>query len=59
MKKHANESIHNEIKKSGLKYWQVADLLNIAPETLSKHLRHEMRQEEKQRIIEVIKEGSK
>lgn len=59
MKKHANIPVHDEISKSGLKYWQIADMLHISPETLSKRLRHELPPEEQRKIIEVITEGSK
>lgn len=49
-----NEDIRNFFKEKKLKQWQVADLMGIREDALSKKLRYELDQEEKQKIINVI-----
>ncbi|MBQ9165585.1 MAG: helix-turn-helix domain-containing protein [Oscillospiraceae bacterium] len=38
----ANDSIRNEVKAAGVRWWQIADILGIADSTLSVWLRHEL-----------------
>lgn len=54
-----NLEIKEEIKRSGLKQYQVAKLLNISEFTLVRHLRYELSQEEKEKILKIIKENKK
>lgn len=50
-----NVDIREEIKKANLKLWQIADLLNIRDSELSKKLRKELSEEEKNKIRQIIK----
>ena len=50
-----NIEIRLEMAKAGLKQWQVADLVGITEQALSKKLRKELPAEEQQRIIKTIK----
>lgn len=52
-----NLLIRETICKHGLRYWQVADLLNVSANTLSRMLRHELDKSEQQRICRLIEEG--
>lgn len=42
-----------------LKQWQVAEILGIHPDTLSRKLRHELPKEEQKRIAGLIEEAMK
>ena len=56
----ANEIIKQAMKENHVKTWQLADWLNVSENTVYRHFRHELPEEEKQRIILLIKqEGSK
>lgn len=56
--KHVNSTIKAEMKLHNMTYWQLADLLGVAESTLYRWFRHELPEEEKQRILAVIrKEG--
>lgn len=55
-----NLEIRIEMTKHNLKQWQVAKMLNISESVLSRKLRNELTQEEKERIIQIMrKEGEK
>ena len=57
-----NQDIRTLIKESGVKYWQIAEKLNINDGNLSRRLRRELSQPEKDQITEIIKiwkEGEK
>lgn len=51
-----NKEIRREIGARGLKQWQVADALGISEATLSKKLRKELPNDEKEKILAVIEE---
>lgn len=51
-----NQDIRNTAKKSGIKLWQIAEKLGIWDATLSKKLRKELPQEEKEKILGIIAE---
>lgn len=51
-----NKDIRTEIYKHGVRQWEVADVLGIHEVTLSRKLRHELSDEEKERILEAIEE---
>lgn len=54
-----NQDIRNAAKKAGIKLWQIAEKLGIWDATLSKKLRKELPQEEKEKIFGIISELSK
>lgn len=51
----ANEGIRRALGANGLKQWQIAQALGIREETLSKKLRSELKPEEREKILSVIK----
>lgn len=51
----ANEEIRRALGANGLKQWQIAQALGIREETLSKKLRRELKPEEREKILSVIK----
>lgn len=54
--KEANLLVRRKVTETGLRMWQVADLLGIRADTFSTMLRHELSSEEQQRIVSVIDE---
>ena len=54
-----NQDIRRAAAGEGVKLWQIADALGIADCSLSRKLRKELPQEEKERIFEIIKDLSK
>lgn len=55
MQKRANEEIRRAIGAAGLTQWEVADALGVLDCVLSRKLRKELPQEEKEHILQVIK----
>ena len=56
-----NQDIRTLIKESGVKYWQIAERMNINDGNFSRKLRRELSQSEKDQITEIIrilKEGA-
>ena len=53
-----NQDIRRTAAGAGVKLWQIADALGIADCSLSRKLRKELPQEEKDRIFKIIKELS-
>ena len=51
----ANTRIKVAIMESGLKQWQVADLVGIRDDAFSRKLRHELPIEEQDRIVDLIR----
>ena len=51
----ANRDIKLAAAGAGVKLWQIADELGIMDSNLSRKLRHELNEEEKQMLLEVIK----
>ena len=51
-----NFRIREELKRTGMKYWQLARLLGMSDATLSRHLRDEFSDEEQDRIVNLIRE---
>lgn len=51
-----NEGIREEAKSKGVLLWQIADKLGISDNSFSRRLRHELTQEEQQRIMRLIDE---
>lgn len=54
-----NQDIRRTAAGAGVKLWQIADALGIADCSLSRKLRKELPQEEKERIFEIIQQLSK
>ena len=55
----SNQDIRRTAAGAGVKLWQIADALGIADCSLSRKLRKELPQEEKEQIFEIIKDLSK
>jgi len=51
-----NSIIRNLLLERGIKQWQLAKMLGMGETTLSRKLRNELPEDEKQRILEVINE---
>ena len=49
-----NNDIRNALNQNNIKHWQLADLLKISEATLTRRMRHELPQEEKQRIFNIL-----
>lgn len=54
----SNQDIRRTAAGAGVKLWQIADALGIADCSLSRKLRKELPQEEKDRIFDIIQELS-
>ena len=52
----ANKDIKTRAKEKGVFLWEIADHLNISEPTMSRKLRHELPQAEKERIFSIIEE---
>lgn len=53
-----NIDIRKAAIEAGVKLWQVAEELRIADATLSRKLRHELRNEEREQIMRIIRDLS-
>lgn len=51
-----NQDIRKKVKEAGLYLWQVAERRGYTDSAFSRKLRHELPQEEKERIRQIIKE---
>lgn len=51
-----NSEIRSIIKSSGIRFWQIADRLNISEATMTRKMRHELSEEEKTKIMSIINE---
>ena len=54
-----NQEIRAAAKIAGIKLWKIADALEMTDSTFSRKLRHELPDDEKARIIEIIHELAK
>lgn len=52
----ANQEIRQKIETNYLKYWEVAEKVGYSPEHFSKLLRHELKPELKEKVLNAIKE---
>lgn len=50
----ANKGIREEIRKNGVRYWQVATALGVHPATFSCWLRHELTPERQAAVEEAV-----
>ena len=53
-----NQDIRRTAAGAGVKLWQIADALEIADCSLSRNLRRELPQDEKEKIFSIIRELS-
>ena len=54
-----NENIRQAAKSAGVKLWQVAEAVGVNDGNFSRKLRHELPEDEKQKILEIIDRLSK
>lgn len=54
-----NTDIRKYAKSHGVRLWQIADELGISEITMSRKLRYELSEDEKQKILEIIDELAK
>lgn len=58
-----NIEVRKRVKDSGVRYWEIAEHMNISAETLCRWLRREFDEERKQSVLkaidEILKERSK
>jgi predicted XRE-type DNA-binding protein len=54
-----NEDIRQVAKTAGVKLWQVAEVVGVNDGNFSRKLRHELPEDEKQKILEIIDRLSK
>lgn len=54
-----NLDIRKLIKISGLKHYEIAHYMNISEATFVRKLRYELPDEEKEKILKIIKENKK
>ena len=52
----ANVEIRNSAKEKGVKLWRVAEALGMADSAFSRKLRHELEEEEKNRVLSAIEQ---
>lgn len=53
-----NKEVREEMRKAGITQWRLGELLGVSENTVNRKLRKELPEEEKQRILAVIrKEG--
>lgn len=51
-----NREIKQEAKAAGVRLWQIAERLGLTDGNFSRKLRHELPEEEKRQIMEIIQE---
>ena len=54
-----NEEIRKAMKQAGLSQWQLGDLLGCSENTVQRKLRKEIPEDEKQKILKVIRDYQK
>lgn len=50
-----NQEIRNAMKENNIKQWELAEMLEISENTMCRKLRKELPDEEKKRILEIIR----
>ena len=55
----ANKEIREKAKTSGVRLWQIAEKLGISEPTMTRKLRHELPEADKQIILALIDELSR
>ena len=51
-----NQDIRNVARKAGVPLWRIADALGVSEPTMTRRLRRELPEIEKQRILEIIEQ---
>ena len=51
-----NEFIRDAAKRRGIRLWQIAERIPLSDANFSRHLRRELSDEERKRILEIIDE---
>lgn len=54
-----NKDIRQAAKTAGVKLWQIAEIVGVNDGNFSRKLRHELPEDEKQKILEIIDRLSK
>lgn len=54
-----NNEIRQSAKAAGVKLWQIAEVVGVNDGNFSRKLRHELPEDEKQKILEIIDRLSK
>ena len=54
----ANETIRRQARAEGIPFWLIAKRLSISEPTMTRRMREEMPEEEKQRVLSIIREIS-
>lgn len=54
-----NEEIRTAVKRSRVRMWQIAEAMQIQDSALSRKLRHELPNTEKEKILEIIEKLSR
>ena len=52
----ANQEIREEAKKRGVPLWARADRLGVSEATMTRMLRHELEEEQKRALLELVKQ---
>ena len=52
-----NKEIRDALKKKGMYFWQLADLMGVSEPTVMRWMRHELPPDEKKRILGLIRKG--
>ena len=52
--KQANQELRAIIKRSDVRYWQIADAMGISPDTFTRRMRHELTPEKKEAVLDAI-----
>lgn len=56
MKNTANQDLRNAARDAGVPLWAIADVLHISEPTMTRKLRRELPEKEKQQLLEIIEQ---
>lgn len=59
MKSMANNDLRNAAKSAGVPLWKIADVLHIGEATITRKLRRELPEKEKQQLLKIIEQLAK
>ena len=51
-----NQNIRDYAKNKGVRFWEVADKMNVSEPTITRKLRYELSKEDTQKIMSIIDE---
>ncbi len=49
-----NKKVRDYAKANGIYLWQIADSMNISPDTINRKLRHELSESEQKEMMKII-----